>query len=314
MKVSDRIGRRMKLHDIHVLMEVVQAGSMSKAAAFLNTTQSAISRSIADLENTMGVRLLDRSPQGVEPTLYGRALLKRSTVIFDELKQSVQDIEFLSDPGAGELNIGSSPTQAEGFVFAVLDRLARQYPRIAVQVILGGMLEQCDNLRERRIDVGFARLPGAEPPEDIAQEVLFEDPLIVVAGVNNPWVRRRKIELADLVNESWTWSTRGSLIDRLVTEAFRAQDLKLPRATIHAETSSMKLKLAETGRFLAIVPASALRFHNNPGSIKRLPLELSTTHRHTGIITLKNRTLNPLAQRFIECARETAKPLARRKS
>src|SRR3954468_2262237 len=109
MQVSDRIGRRMKLHDLNVLMAVVQAGSMSKAAALLNTTQSAISRSIADLEHTMGARLLDRNAQGVEPTQYGRALLKRGVVVFDELKQGVQDIEYLSDPGAGELRMGTSP-------------------------------------------------------------------------------------------------------------------------------------------------------------------------------------------------------------
>jgi DNA-binding transcriptional LysR family regulator len=75
MQVSDRIGRRMKLHDLHVLMTVVQAGSMNKAAALLNTGQSAISRSIAELEHTVGVRLVDRNPRGVEPTEYGRALL-----------------------------------------------------------------------------------------------------------------------------------------------------------------------------------------------------------------------------------------------
>src|SRR5438876_7637708 len=86
MQFSDRIGRRMKLHDIHVLIAVVQAGSMGKAAALLNTTQSAISRSIADLENTMGVRLLDRSPKGIEATKYGETLLRRSISVFDELK------------------------------------------------------------------------------------------------------------------------------------------------------------------------------------------------------------------------------------
>lgn len=112
MQVGDRIERRMKLQDIHVLMAVVQAGSMGKAAALLNTTQSAISRSIADLESTLNVRLLDRSSVGVEPTHYGRALLKRGVAIFDELRQSVQDIAHLSDPGSGEICIGSSPAQA----------------------------------------------------------------------------------------------------------------------------------------------------------------------------------------------------------
>src|SRR4051794_20050034 len=301
MQLSDRVGRRMKLHDIHVLMAVVQVGSMGKAAALLNTTQSAISRSIADLETEMGVRLLDRSPQGVEPTQFGRALLKRGTVVFDELKQSVLDIQYLSDPAAGELCIGTSAPQADGIVFAVLDRLSQRYPRIAVQVVLGGVLELCDELRVRRIELGCARISGPTAPENIDEEVLFDDPLVVVAGAQSPWVRRRKIKLADLVNEPWTWTLPGSLTDSLVAEAFRAKDLPPPRATIYAETTSMKIKLAATGRFLAVVPASVLRFHDSRTSIKKLPVELSATRTQIGIITLNNRTLSPLAQRFIEC-------------
>src|SRR5215471_17435586 len=121
MQFSDRIGRRMKLHDLHVLMAVMQTGSMGKAAALLNTTQSAVSRSIAELEQTIGVRLLDRHAQGVELTHYGRALLKRGTVAFDELKQGVQDIEFLANPGTGELFIGSSSAVSEGIVLTVID-------------------------------------------------------------------------------------------------------------------------------------------------------------------------------------------------
>src|SRR5712672_2446517 len=95
MQVSDRIGRRLKLQDLHVLMAVVQAGSMNKAAALLNTGQSAISRSIAELERTIGVRLLDRNPQGVEPTEYGRTLLNGGLAAFDDLRQALKNIEFL---------------------------------------------------------------------------------------------------------------------------------------------------------------------------------------------------------------------------
>jgi DNA-binding transcriptional LysR family regulator len=75
MPVSDRVGRRIKLHDLHVLLAVVEAGSMGKAARRLNTTQPAVSRSVAELEHTLGVRLLDRGSDGVAPTQYGRALI-----------------------------------------------------------------------------------------------------------------------------------------------------------------------------------------------------------------------------------------------
>src|SRR5215471_21606874 len=122
MQVSDRIGRRMKLHDLHVLMSVVQAGSMGKAASLLNTTQSAISRSIADLEHAVGVRLLDRTRQGVEPTDYGLALLEGGAAVFDDLRQAVKNIEFLADPTAGEVRIGCTPLLAASFVSAVIDR------------------------------------------------------------------------------------------------------------------------------------------------------------------------------------------------
>src|SRR5262249_25946627 len=74
-----RIGRRLGLRDLHVFITVAQRGSMAKAALELNVTQPAVSKVIADLEYTLGVRLLDRRPQGVEPTAYGRALLKRSS-------------------------------------------------------------------------------------------------------------------------------------------------------------------------------------------------------------------------------------------
>src|SRR6478736_8967151 len=95
MQLSDRIGRRIKLQDLHVLMTVVQAGSMGKAAERLNTTQPNISRSIADLEHAFGVRLLDRHRRGIEPTESGRALLDCGTAVFDELRQTVKNIEFL---------------------------------------------------------------------------------------------------------------------------------------------------------------------------------------------------------------------------
>src|SRR5229473_92819 len=108
MQLSDRIGRRMKLQDLHILMTVMQSGSMGKAAQRLNISQPAISRSIAELEHALGVRLLDRHRQGIEPTEYGRALLDCGVAVFDDLRQGVKNIEVLADPTVGEVRIGSS--------------------------------------------------------------------------------------------------------------------------------------------------------------------------------------------------------------
>jgi DNA-binding transcriptional LysR family regulator len=203
MHVSDRIGRRMKLHDLHVLMAAVQAGSMGEAARRLNTSQSAISRSIAELEHALGVRLLDRNRQGIEPTQYGRALLGCGLAVFDELRQGVKNIEFLADPTAGEVRIGSNPLLAASFVSAVVDRLSRRYPRIVFHLVTASYETLHRELIERNVDLLIARRFGPMADERMEFEFLFDESYVVATGAQSPWVRRRRLALADLVSETW---------------------------------------------------------------------------------------------------------------
>src|SRR5258705_6496399 len=152
MDETNRIERRLKLHDMRVLISVVDAGSMHKAAERLATSQPAVSRAIADLEHALGVRLVDRSPSGIEPTRYGHAIIKRGLAVFDELRQGVKDIEFLSDPTSGELRIGCSEYAAGGPVLAVIDRLTRQHPRMTLDVAIAPALTLYRDLPERKIE------------------------------------------------------------------------------------------------------------------------------------------------------------------
>src|SRR5215208_5798597 len=132
MQWEDRIGRRLKPRDLHVFLAVVETGNMAKAADRLAISRPVVSKTIADLEHILGVRLLDRTSRGVEPTLYGSALLKRSLAVFDELRQSVKEIEFLADPSAGELRVGFTEVPAAGLVPAAIERLVQKYPRMTV--------------------------------------------------------------------------------------------------------------------------------------------------------------------------------------
>jgi DNA-binding transcriptional LysR family regulator len=313
MQLSDRIGRRLKLQDLHILMTVVQAGSMGKAAERLNTVQPSISRSIADLEHSLGVRLLDRHRQGVEPTEYGRALLDCGVAVFDELRQGVKKIEFLADPAAGEVRIGNAMTGAASFVAAVIDRLSRRYPSIIFHLVPAGMDALHRELSERNIDLLIARRGGPSTDEQFGFEILYDDSYVVVASVQNPWARRRRIELAELVNEPWVLPTPESVVGLVAMEAFRACGLDYPRATVFANFAEPRMSLLTTGRFLTISPASTLKFPSRRPDLKALPVELPKARVPVGIVTVKNRTLSPVAKLFIEHAREVAKPLTKRK-
>jgi DNA-binding transcriptional LysR family regulator len=313
MRVSDRIGRQMKLHDLHVLISVVQAGSMNKAAALLNTGQSAISRSIAELEHTVGVRLVDRAPQGVEPTMYGRALLDGAVAVFDDLSQAVKNIERLADPTVGEARIVCTPLLAASYVSAVIDRLSRRYPRMAFHLVTGYVATLHRELSGRNVDLLIARRFGPIAEERLDFEFLFDDPSVVAAGAQSPWARRRRIEFAELLKESWVLPPPGSEIASIATEAFRANGAAYPRATVLTDSPHARMSLLATGRFLTILPASALKFPAMCAEIKALPVHLPGTRASNGIITLKTRALSPVARLFIDCAREVAKTLAKRK-
>ena len=156
MHWDHRIGRRLKLRDLNILLAVAEAGSMAKAAKRLAISQPAVSRAVTDMERTLGVRLLDRSPQGIELNRYGRAMLTRGIAVFNELKQGVLDIDFLSDPAGGELHLGSGIALAEGVVQASIERLSLHYPRGAFHIELGDTATMYEMLRTRRIELGFA--------------------------------------------------------------------------------------------------------------------------------------------------------------
>ena len=310
MQLSERLRRRMKLRDLHVLMTVVQAGSMGKAAQRLNTGQPAVSRSIADLEHTLGVRLLDRDPHGIELTPYGRALLNCGVAVFDDLRRGVKDLEFLADPAAGEVRIGCNPLLAAGFASAVVDRLSRRYPRMAFHLVTGETETLYRRLDERDVDFLIAILRAPIANERLELETLYEDPLIVAAGVQNPWARRRRIALSELVDECWVLAPPEATITSLFNQAFRANGLHCPRATVVAVPPEVRISLLTTGRFLSVLPASVLRFFSRRAEIKILPVKLPGAGLPNGIVTLKNRTLGPASQRFIQAAREVGRSFA----
>src|SRR5215475_2830910 len=105
MEWESRLGRRLRVRDLYILSTVVKSGGMARAARQLAMTQPAVSAAIANLEHMLGVRLLDRSPRGIEPTIYAEAMLKRSVAVFDERRQSVSDVESLANPAIGELRV-----------------------------------------------------------------------------------------------------------------------------------------------------------------------------------------------------------------
>jgi DNA-binding transcriptional LysR family regulator len=306
MPWTERTRRRLKLRDIDILIAVAATGSMSKAAQQLNMFQPAISKAIADLEAALGVRLLDRNRQGVEPTPYGLALIKRGPAVFDELKQAVQEIDFLRGSTAGELRLGGQDPMAGGVIPAVIARLAPRYPAVVFNVtIVQPGLELYRPLRERTIEFQLGRVYRPDLDPDLSVEYLFDEPLVIAAGNESRWARRRQIELAELIDEPWVFPQPDHQVGRLITELFRSAGVDWPKNGVICSSLQMNEALLATGRYLACYPGSFLKLNARRQSIKILPVRLPKRSMPVGIATLKNRTLSPIAKLFIEEAKKT---------
>lgn len=309
---ENRIGRRFRLRDLHILSTVVQWGSMAKAAKHLRMSQPSVSEAIAKLEDALRVRLLDRSTRGIEPTIYANALLKRGLVVFDELRQGIKDIEFLSNPTVGEVRIGCSESLMPGFLSAIIDRLSHRYPEIVVHVVdVQPTATRYRDLQERSVDLMLGRIFQPVVDDEIGAEVFFEDRYFVVAGAKSPWVRRRKIALAELVNEPWVHIPPTNVFGSFLAGAFRAHGLELPQKGVHSFSHHLRYDLLSTGRFLTLMPGEVLRYNADRWALKALPIHLKIQPYGVAAFTLKKRTLSPVAALFIDQAREVAKLIAK---
>jgi len=311
---DSRIGRRVTLRDLHILFAVVQHGSMAKAGAQLGKSQSAVSQAIAAIEQAVGVRLLDRSARGVEPTIYGRALLRRGRAAFDELRLGVHEIESLSDPGVGEVRIGSSELVSATFLAPIIDHLSARYPRLQLHVVeTSSAIMQFPELYERRVDlriVIMSRPMEAELRKEFDVEALYYDEICLAVGSSSRWARRRKIDIAELHDEPMVVPSSEAAGGAAVMEAFRARGLPPPSVSVTTFSVALRNSLGMTGRFVVALPASALRPQLSPFALQRLPIDLPMAQLAIATVTLKNRTLSPAAQLLIECAREVARSIS----
>jgi DNA-binding transcriptional LysR family regulator len=299
---DDRIGRRLRLKDLHTLQTVAEVGSMAKASKLLALSQPAISKAISDMEQTLGAPLLDRSHRGIELTECGRVLIERCRVIFDEVKQGISEIENLSDPTQGEVRVGTIGP-VTGVVSEIICQLTRRYPRITYDVTVSDPDKLERELRERRLDVLLTRWNSRLEADDLVAEVLYESTLVVMADKSHPMVPRKKLGLAELMQEQWTLSPPDTFLGRIGVDLFRRKKLPLPPTIVTTSSLYMRLNLLASGRFLSLIPTTLLRHRSNRAWLRAVSVDLSDSTGPVALITVRNRRTGGAVKLFQEASR-----------
>lgn len=305
MDWDKRIGRRLALWDLSILLTAVEAGSMSRAAERLRVSQPAISKTISLLEREIGARLVRRNSRGIEPTEHGRALLARSSAALAELQRAVKEMEILSDLKAGELRIAANEVALSGVVGTVINRLYARHPGIVFEIIPAYThAAQIHELEQGNVELVVGQMPQSDAYRHLEASKLFQEQLVVVAGRNNPWAKRREVDLIELLDEPWAFSPLDSLSGQSMEQAFRSSGLDLPRIMVVASSMQLLRRLVMENEFLALFPRSVVRLSQG---VRILPTTVKARWQPIGIMTVKHRTLSPLAKMFIECAQSVVR-------
>ncbi len=303
MPWDPRIGRRLRLKDLHTLQVVAEVGSMAKASRQLGLSQPAISKAVADMERILGAALLERSTHGVELTESGRVLLARSRVVFDELQEGVKDIQSLVDPTRGEIRVGTTEP-ITGFLSQIVSRMSQVYPRITYQVVVGDSTSLVRDLRERALDVVLTRWTSAAIEDDLAVDTLFKAPLAVLADRRHPLLSRKKLSLADTMREAWTLSPPDSFLGRVVVDVFRQRKLALPATLVTTLSIHMRLNLLASGRFLTMLPSRMVNLPAHKAWLRALPIDLPESAGPVAMITVRKRGISGALKLFQRSCRE----------
>lgn len=294
------------MRELRVFVTVLEHRSFRRAADSLHVTQPAITKAIAGLEELLGVKLFDRTVNGVEPTVHGASFASHARAIFAELRNAAQQIDLVSSGVSGTLSVGTVPMPAAGFLPMAIDALVRGHPRIFVSVIEAREAELADRLRKREIDVAIVRLVQFPQADDLRADVLFEESLCVLAGRIHPLAKRPRVTWPELLAERWVLPPRDSLFLQHVRRALDRLDLPLPAHSVESASIHVQYGMVLHGSMLSFGSRSQIAISPAKDLLVKLPVALPSVTGTIAAVTLRGRERRPLAGQLVEQIRRSA--------
>jgi len=304
----------MKLHQLAALVSASESGSLRQAAEKLRLSQPALSRSIRELESELGVKLLERTPLGVEPTAYGKAVILRGRIVDSELRQAKDDIAHLRAATRGDLRIGATPVAAFSLLPAVLARLKKSRPLVHISVTDGMGASLINGLRRGDFDFAFGRIDEAIDPHEFSADVLFNDSLVVVARHDHPLAAARVSGRIDWDATEWILPGGDSPARTAFEKTYYARTGKAPRCSIESNSFVTMLTAISQTHFLGVAPNQIFHVRWLQREFAVVDLGLKFPTQPTGIMRRARTKPSAIAQYAVNELRYAARQARMRRS
>ncbi|MEN3292827.1 MAG: hypothetical protein V7642_2080 [Burkholderiales bacterium] len=298
--------QRLKIKHLHLLVELADRHSVAEVAASMNVTQPAVSKMLADLESGLGMALFERVGRNIRPTSYGECLIRHAREVLAAMRCAHDEMRALAGGVAGRVNIGMLGVAAPVLMPNAIRLLKNSWPGITVKLREGTMDQHLPELRAGTIDIIVGRLIKELRTTDLAEEVLYNDPVVIVVAANHPLAKRRKIEWRDLNGVPWILPPEEAPLHGRLLALLARHGVDAPTDVVESVSMLTNLPLLLSYPALGLLPESVARHHAAARTLHILPLQVGPLLGAVGMIWSANRPPPPAVKSLQQCLRDVS--------
>ncbi|MGB8167750.1 MAG: LysR substrate-binding domain-containing protein [Chthoniobacteraceae bacterium] len=301
----------MELRHLRYFVAVAEAENVTRAAAKLRVAQPAVSRQIRDLEDELGVALLERTAKTVRLTEPGRLFLAEARLVLQRVDEAVATVRAAADGTEGELHVGYAPSLTVEILPRALRRFHSEFPKVRVSLHDFSTEEMLAGLREGRLQVALMVSPADDQLQGLRFHELARYPMCVAVAPNHPFARKQSVTLAKLATEPLIAYSRNDYPEyHDMLAALFAPTGRAPSIAEEHDSVTSLIAAVEAGRGFALVP-SCMACMVGP-RLKILPLTPASPPLRVGAVSREGH-ISLVVKNFIAAAtsRPAEKPAGR---
>lgn len=281
---NDIFKNRVRLRHLDCFVAVAQTQNLGKAATKLRLTQPAVSKTLSELEEITGVKLLERNRLGARLTREGEAFLMHAVAVLDALNAARAAVGTDQEAPGETIHIGALPTVAPDLLPVALAEFRRRHPhaRISVQTTTNAGLLQM--LKAGEVDLALARMADPDMMAGVSFELLYVEPLALAVRPEHPLLAAGQVSLPDVVACPLIVPARGTVPRHNTESYFQSRGLKLPAHCLETLSLSLARQLTRQSDAVWVTPVGAVRADFADDILVQLPIATLGTEEPVGLM------------------------------
>jgi DNA-binding transcriptional LysR family regulator len=300
---------RLKTRQLLLLIALDDYRNIHRAAEELHMTQPAASKQIKDLEEMLEVRLFERLPRGMEPTIYGETMIRHARMALTSLALAHDDLVTLKSGLSGQVEVGVIMSPAMALLPRAIARIKEQAPllRIGVQLESSNLL--LDKLQRGTLDFMIGRILEKGDSSGLIYEELTEEPACAVVRAGHPLMENKQLALEDIATLPWILPPQGSILRHRFDMMFRRAGMQPPSNVVDTTALLVITALLQQTDALHVMPLEVAQYYASLNVMQILPIELPCKMDAFGIIRQQDHLLSPGATLLLDAVRAAAKEI-----